>query len=182
VTVGSETLRIRAPQVNDKRVDPETGARKRFSSRILPAYASRSPKETDVLPILYLRGLSTGDFGTALRDLLGEDAAGLSANSGSATAASKRSTAGSGQSATAPHGFHSPDAPDRAGLPLDRAHPASTRGATRASQPALHCRQGSYAEMGFHLSAVALGSVPRGALGIGRLPRLLRRLAELVRG
>jgi hypothetical protein len=140
VTVGSETLRIRAPQVNDKRVDPETGARKRFSSRILPAYASRSPKETDVLPILYLRGLSTGDFGTALRDLLGEDAAGLSANSGSATAASKRSTAGSGQSATAPHGFHSPDAPDRAGLPLDRAHPARLE--ARPAQANLPCIAG----------------------------------------
>jgi hypothetical protein len=81
--------------VNDERVDPETRERKRFSLRILPAYARRSPKETDVLPMLYLRGLSTGGLGPALRDLLGEDAAGLSANSGSATAASKRSTAGS---------------------------------------------------------------------------------------
>jgi putative transposase len=47
----------------------------------LPAYARRSPKVTDVLPILYLRGLSTGDFAPALRDLLGEDASGLSASS-----------------------------------------------------------------------------------------------------
>ncbi len=81
LTVGSGTVRIRAPRVNDKRVDEETGERKRFSSRILPAYARRSPKVTEVLPVLYLRGLSTGDFGPALRDLLGEDASGLSASS-----------------------------------------------------------------------------------------------------
>jgi transposase-like protein len=81
LTVGSGTVRIRAPRVNDKRVCEETGERKRFSSRILPAYARRSPKVTDVLPILYLHGLSTGDFGPALRDLLGEDASGLSASS-----------------------------------------------------------------------------------------------------
>jgi putative transposase len=81
LTVGSGTMRLRAPRVNDKRVDEQTGERQKFSSRILPAYARRSPKVTDVLPILYLRGLSTGDFGPALRDLLGEDASGLSASS-----------------------------------------------------------------------------------------------------
>ncbi len=81
VTVGSGTVPVRAPRVNDKRVDEETGERRRFSSWILPKYARRSPKVTEVLPILYLRGLSTGDFGPALRDLLGEDAAGLSASS-----------------------------------------------------------------------------------------------------
>jgi hypothetical protein len=80
VTVGWGTVRIRAPRVNDKR-DEQTGEPKKFSSRILPAWARRSPKVTDVLPILYLRGLSTGDFAPALRDLLGEDAAGLSASS-----------------------------------------------------------------------------------------------------
>ncbi len=80
LTVGSGTMRLRAPRVNDKRVDG-SGQRQRFSSRILPAYARRSPKVTDVLPVLYLRGLSTGDFAPALRDLLGEDASGLSASS-----------------------------------------------------------------------------------------------------
>jgi transposase-like protein len=80
LTVGSGTVRVRAPRVNDKRVDEE-GQREKFSSRILPAYARRSPKVTEVLPILYLRGLSTGDFRPALRDLLGEDASGLSASS-----------------------------------------------------------------------------------------------------
>jgi len=81
VTVGSGTVAIRAPRVNDKRVDPDTGERQRFSSKILPAYARRSPKVCEVLPVLYLHGLSTGDFEPALRDLLGEDAAGLSAAS-----------------------------------------------------------------------------------------------------
>ena len=80
VTVGSGTVAVRAPRVNDKRVDEQTGERQRFSSRILPAYARRSPKVNDVLPVLYLRGLSTGDFRPALEQLLGEDAAGLSAS------------------------------------------------------------------------------------------------------
>jgi len=80
LTVGSGTMRLRAPRVNDKRVD-DAGERQKFSSTILPAYARRSPKVTDVLPVLYLRGLSTGDFGPALRDLLGDDASGLSASS-----------------------------------------------------------------------------------------------------
>ena len=80
VTVGSGTVPIRAPRVNDKRIEEETGERKRFRSRILPAYARRSPKVTDVLPVLYLRGLSTGDFRPALEQLLGEDAAGLSSS------------------------------------------------------------------------------------------------------
>lgn len=80
VTIGSGTVALRAPRVNDKRVDGETGERKRFSSKILPAYARRSPKVNDVLPVLYLRGLSTGDFRPALEQLLGEDAAGLSSS------------------------------------------------------------------------------------------------------
>ncbi len=81
LTVGSGTLPLRAPRVNDQRVEEESGERWRFSSKILPAYARRSPKVTEVLPILYLHGLSTGDFGPALRDLLGEDASGLSSSS-----------------------------------------------------------------------------------------------------
>ncbi len=78
LTVGSGTVPVRAPRVNDKRVDPATGERQKFSSKLLPAYARRSPKVSEVLPVLYLHGLSTGDFEPALRDLLGEDASGLS--------------------------------------------------------------------------------------------------------
>jgi putative transposase len=77
VTVGSGTIEVQAPRVNDRRVD-EAGERQRFRSRILPPYMRRSPKVAEVLPILYLRGLSTGDFRAALPVLLGEEAAGLS--------------------------------------------------------------------------------------------------------
>jgi len=77
VTMGAGTIEIQAPRVNDKRVD-EAGERQRFTSKILPPYMRRSPKVAEVLPVLYLRGLSTGDFKEALGALLGEDAAGLS--------------------------------------------------------------------------------------------------------
>ncbi len=81
LTVGSGTVVIGAPRVNDKRVDEEeTGERQKFSSRILAAYARRSPKVNDVLVVLYLRGLWTGDFRPAMEQLLGEDAAGLSSS------------------------------------------------------------------------------------------------------
>jgi transposase-like protein len=77
VTVGSGTIAVRAPRVDDRRVD-DAGERQRFRSRILPPYMRRSPKVAEVLPILYLRGLSTGDFREALPVLLGKEAAGLS--------------------------------------------------------------------------------------------------------
>src|SRR3989454_11037953 len=54
-------------------------SRQRFTSEILPPYMRRSPKVAEVLPVLYLRGLSTGDFREALAALLGDNAAGLSA-------------------------------------------------------------------------------------------------------
>ncbi len=76
VTVGSGTMTVRAPRVNDKRViDNE---RQRFTSKILPPYLRRSKNVSDILPVLYLRGLSTGDFREALPVLLGENAPGLS--------------------------------------------------------------------------------------------------------
>ncbi len=77
LVTGSGTLEVRAPRVNDQRVDA-AGARQRFSSEILPSYMRRAPKVTEVLPILYLRGLSTLDFQAALPVLLCEAATGLS--------------------------------------------------------------------------------------------------------
>jgi Transposase, Mutator family len=59
-------VQVTAPRVNDERVTPDTGERQRFSSAILPAWARKTPKATEVLPLLYLHGLSTGDFGPAL--------------------------------------------------------------------------------------------------------------------
>lgn len=73
VVTGAGPVTVEAPRVNDKRDD------QRFSSKILPAYMRRSPKVTEVLPVLYLRGLSTGDFVPALAGFLGSDA-GLSAS------------------------------------------------------------------------------------------------------
>jgi putative transposase len=78
LTLGSGTIEIAVPRVNDRRTDDD-GNRQRFTSAILPPYMRRSPKVAEVLPILYLRGLSTGDFQEALKALLGEQASGLSA-------------------------------------------------------------------------------------------------------
>ena len=78
VTIGSGTMEVTAPRVRDERLN-EDGERCRFTSEILPPYMRRSPKVAEVLPVLYLRGLSTGDFREALPALLGKEAsAGLS--------------------------------------------------------------------------------------------------------
>jgi hypothetical protein len=62
---------VRQPRVNDKRVAPVPGERKRFASVILPAWARDSPCVAKMLPVLYLHGLSSGDLGPALEQLLG---------------------------------------------------------------------------------------------------------------
>jgi len=62
------------PRVTDNRTDPVTGERKRFFSAILPAWARKTPKITEVLPLLYLHGLSSGDFVPALGQFLGSSA------------------------------------------------------------------------------------------------------------
>jgi putative transposase len=77
VTTSAGAVTVRAPRVNDKRTDPVTGERKRFSSAIVPPWCRRSPKVAEVLPLLYLHGLSSGDFAPALEAFLGS-AAGLS--------------------------------------------------------------------------------------------------------
>lgn len=76
LTVGAGTTTMAAPRVNDQRV--LHGARQKFTSAILPPYVRRSGNGSAVLPLLYLHGLSTGDFREALPVLLGDDAAGLS--------------------------------------------------------------------------------------------------------
>ena len=78
LTLGAGTVELKAPRVDDRRRD-EQGGRQRYTSHLLPRYMRRSPKVAEVLPVLYLRGLSTGDFRPALEGLLGKDAAGLSA-------------------------------------------------------------------------------------------------------
>jgi putative transposase len=80
VVTSAGAVEVKALRMNDKRTDPETGERQRFSSAILPAWARRSPQITEVLPLLYLHGLSSGDFAPALEQFLGTGA-GLSASS-----------------------------------------------------------------------------------------------------
>ena len=78
VLTSAGAVEVTAPRVTDKRTDPVTGERQRFCSAILPPWARKTPKITEVLPLLYLHGLSTGDLVPALGQFLGS-AAGLSA-------------------------------------------------------------------------------------------------------
>lgn len=73
VTTAAGTVEVKAPRVNDKRV-AESGERRRFSSAILPPWCRKSPKISEVLPLLYLHGLSSGDFVPALEQFLGSTA------------------------------------------------------------------------------------------------------------
>jgi putative transposase len=79
VLTAAGAVTVRAPRVNDRRVDTNPWAAAVFSA-ILPAWARKSPQLTEVLPLLYLHGLSSGDFGPALEQILGTGA-GLSAAS-----------------------------------------------------------------------------------------------------
>jgi putative transposase len=72
VTLGSGTVEVPAPRVNDRREG------EKFTSMVLPPYLRKSPKVESLLPLLYLKGLSTNAFEGALRDFLGEGATGLS--------------------------------------------------------------------------------------------------------
>ena len=74
VLTSAGAVEVIAPRVNDRRVDPDTGERRRFSSAILPPWCRKTPKITEVLPLLYLHGLSSGDFVPALGQFLGSTA------------------------------------------------------------------------------------------------------------
>jgi putative transposase len=78
ILTAAGAVAVQAPRVNDRRVDPVTGQRIRFRSVILPPWCRKSPKVAEVLPLLYLHGLSTGDFVAALEGFFGSGA-GLSA-------------------------------------------------------------------------------------------------------
>jgi hypothetical protein len=79
VTTGAGPVPVAAPRVDDRRTDPSTGAKARFTSAILPPWCRKSPKVAEVLPLLYLHGMSSGDFVPALAGFFGA-AAGLSAS------------------------------------------------------------------------------------------------------
>ena len=71
VTTCAGAVAVHAPRVNDRRVDLKTGDRLRFCSAILPPWARKTPQIEQVLPLLYLHGLSSGDFVPALGQFLG---------------------------------------------------------------------------------------------------------------
>jgi putative transposase len=78
LVTGLGPIAIRQPRVDDRGLDSgEAG--ERFSSRILPRYLRRVASVDNLLPVLYLKGVSSGQFVTALASILGEGASGLSA-------------------------------------------------------------------------------------------------------
>jgi len=77
IDTGVGVVEIRQPRVNDRRVD-EDGNRFGFTSKILPPYLRRTKSIDELVPWLYLKGISTGDFSECLTHLVGADSAGLS--------------------------------------------------------------------------------------------------------
>ena len=75
IQTGIGAVPVKAPRVRDK-----SGSGIRFTSNILPPYLRRTKSLEELIPWLYLKGISTGDFSEALVALLGPDAPGLSAN------------------------------------------------------------------------------------------------------
>ena len=78
IMTGIGPVAVRCPRVRDRVV--EGSERIRFSSAILPPYARRSKSLEVLIPVLYLKGVSSGDFEEALAALLGKDVGGLSAS------------------------------------------------------------------------------------------------------
>ena len=79
IQTGIGAVPVRSPRVRDR--DPDApGGRIRFTSSIMPPYLRRARSVEELLPWLYLKGISTGDFGEALAALLGPDAPGLAAS------------------------------------------------------------------------------------------------------
>jgi transposase-like protein len=78
IQTGIGALEVKRPKVRDRAANAESGEKVRFSSHILPRWARRSRSLDALLPVLYLRGISTGDFQEALAAILGPDAPNLS--------------------------------------------------------------------------------------------------------
>ena len=77
ITTAAGGTEIETPRVDDRRVDEESGQRCRFRSAIVPPWCRKSPKVSEVLPLMYLHGMSSSDFAPALEEFFGS-AAGLS--------------------------------------------------------------------------------------------------------
>ena len=80
IMTGIGLVAVRQPRVRDREAGADDLDRIRFTPAILPPYARRSKSLETLIPILYLKGISTGDFEEALAALLGKDAPGLSAS------------------------------------------------------------------------------------------------------
>ncbi len=80
IQTGIGALELRRPKVRDRASDAPEMEKARFTSNILPKWARRTKSLDALLPVLYLRGISTGDFQEALSALLGPDAPNLSPN------------------------------------------------------------------------------------------------------
>src|SRR5437870_245780 len=78
IMTGIGPVAVRQPRVRDR--EAAEGERIRYSPSILPRYARRSKSLEVLIPVLYLKGLSTGDFAEALAALVGKDAPSLSAS------------------------------------------------------------------------------------------------------
>jgi len=77
ITTGLGEIEVEQPRVHDRR---SQGERKRFTSKILPPYLRKTKSIEELIPWLYLKGVSTSDFCEALGAILGPDATGLSAS------------------------------------------------------------------------------------------------------
>ena len=78
IATGAGQLEIQQPRARDN--DPDKRNRVRFSPCLVPQYMRKSPSIEEMIPVLYLLGVSTGDFSEALQALVGEQAKGFSAN------------------------------------------------------------------------------------------------------
>lgn len=77
ILTGAGPIPIKRPRVDDRALEAE--GKERFASRILPRFMRRTPSIDTLVPVLYLKGISTDDFPTALEAILGRQAKGLSA-------------------------------------------------------------------------------------------------------
>ncbi|MBN2363227.1 IS256 family transposase [candidate division WOR-3 bacterium] len=77
IITGLGPFNVKAPRVDDRKLDQ--GTEERFTSAILPRYLRKIPSVDNLIPVLYLKGISTNGFQDALASILGEGAKGLSA-------------------------------------------------------------------------------------------------------
>ena len=75
IQTGIGGVEVKAPRIRD-RGDADEGEKIQFSSAILPPYLRKTKNLEELIPWLYLKGISTGDFTEALAALLGKDAPG----------------------------------------------------------------------------------------------------------